>query len=121
MAAYEQAIQAAFREVSDALAATDTLRREEAAQRALVQSSAETLRLSEARYRSGADDYLRYLDAQRNDFASRMVLVQVETQRQISLATLFRALGGGWHGEAPAPLHSRIGGGDAAASDVAQP
>ena len=100
--AYEQIIQIAFREVSDALAATDTLRREEAAQRALVQSSAETLRLSEARYRSGADDYLRYLDAQRNDFASRMALVQVETQRQIALATLFRTLGGGWRSEAPA-------------------
>lgn len=120
VAAYEQAIQAAFREVSDALAAIDTLRREEAAQRTLVESSAETLRLSEARYSSGADDYLRYLDAQRNDFASRMALVQVETQRQVALATLFRTLGGGWHSETPTSLHSRVGG-DAAASDVAQP
>lgn len=120
VAAYEQAIQIAFREVSDALAATDTLRREEAAQRALVQSSAETLRLSEARYRSGADDYLRYLDAQRNDFANRMSLVQVETQRQIALTTLFRTLGGGWRGEGPTPLHSRVGS-DAAASGDARP
>lgn len=109
LATYEQAVQAAFREVSDALAAIDTLRREEAAQRALVQSGAKALRLSEARYRSGADDYLRYLDAQRNDFASRMALAQVETQRQIALATLFRTLGGGWRGAVPAQLHSRVG------------
>lgn len=117
VAAYEQAVQAAFREVSDALAAIDTLRREEAAQRALVQSGAKALRLSEARYRSGADDYLRYLDAQRNDFASRMALVQVETQRQIALATLFRTLGGGWRGEGPTPLHSRVGIDASAAGD----
>ncbi len=96
VAAYEQTIQTAFREVADALAATDTLRREEAAQQALAQSSAETLRLSEARYHSGADDHLRYLDAQRRDFASQMALVQVQTQRQMTLATLFRSLGGGW-------------------------
>ncbi|ART57309.1 multidrug transporter (plasmid) [Acidovorax carolinensis] len=100
VAAYEHAVQTAFREVSDALAATDTLRREEAAQQALARSSAATLRLSEARYRSGADDHLRYLDAQRGDFASRMALVQVQTQRQIALATLFRTLGGGWQAEA---------------------
>ncbi|MDX3894960.1 efflux transporter outer membrane subunit [Pusillimonas sp.] len=96
VAAYEQTIQTAFREVADALAATDTLRREEAVQQALAQSSAETLRLAEARYSSGADDHLRYLDAQRNDFANQMALVQVQTQRQMALATLFRSLGGGW-------------------------
>lgn len=99
IAAYEQTIQTAFRDVSDALAATDTLRREEAAQQALAQSSAATLRLSEERYRSGADDHLRYLDAQRNDFASQIALVQVQTQRQIALAALFRSLGGGWRSE----------------------
>ncbi len=48
VAAYEQTIQTAFREVADALAATDTLRREEAAHRALAESSRETLRLAEA-------------------------------------------------------------------------
>lgn len=107
VAAYERTIQTAFREVSDALAATDTLRREEAAQRALALTSAETLRLSEARYRSGADDHLRYLDAQRSDFARRMELVQVGTERQIALATLFRALGGGWRGGAGVQVNAR--------------
>lgn len=96
VAAYEDTIQQAFREVSDALAATDTLRREEAAQQALAESSAATLRLAQARYASGVDDHLRYLDAQRGDFSARMALVQVRTQRQVALATLFRALGGGW-------------------------
>ncbi|MGE4405066.1 efflux transporter outer membrane subunit [Pseudomonas sp.] len=118
VAAYEQTIQAAFREVSDALAATDTLRREEMAQQALAQSTHRALRLSEERYRSGADDYLRYLDAQRSDFASQMALVQIETQRQIALATLFRAMGGGWRGEASAQAGAN-GGADAIFPNIA--
>jgi multidrug efflux system outer membrane protein len=96
VAVYEQAIQTAFRDVSDALAATDTLKREEAAQAALSRSSFEALRLSEQRYKSGTDDYLHYLDAQRNDLANQMAMIQIRTERQVALAGLYRALGGGW-------------------------
>lgn len=96
VAAYEQSIQTAFREVSDALAATDTLLREEQAQRGLAQSGREAERLSELRYRGGVDGHLRYLDAQRSAFSSQITLIEVSTQRQIALATLFRTLGGGW-------------------------
>lgn len=96
VARYEGTIQTAFREVADALAATDTLRREEAARLALVRSSQEALRLAEARYRSGVDSHLRYLEAQRSAYASQLAYIETCTQRQIALATLFRALGGGW-------------------------
>ena len=96
IAAYERAIQEAFRDVSDALVAVDTLRKEELALTALAGTSTESMHLAEARYRSGADGFSRYLDAQRNDLANQSALVQVGTERQIALATLFRALGGGW-------------------------
>ena len=96
VADYEKAIQTAFREVSDALAATDTLRREEAARRTLAAASSEALRLAEARWRAGVDSHLRYLDAQRSDFANQALLIEIRTQRQIALATLFKTLGGGW-------------------------
>lgn len=94
--AYEQTIQQAFSEVADALVANDTLRREEVAQRALVGSSSEALRLSESRYHAGVDDHLRYLEAQRNEFSAQTGLVNVEVQRQLALVSLFRSLGGGW-------------------------
>lgn len=100
VAGYEKAIQTAFREVSDALASTDTLRREEVSRRALADASAQALRLSEARYRSGVDDHLRYLESQRRDFANQTALIDVATQRQVALADLFRALGGGWRADA---------------------
>lgn len=96
VADYEGTIQTAFREVADALAATDTLRREEAARRALADSSRAAETLAEARYRGGVDDHLRYLDAQRSSFNDQTGLIQISTDRQLALADLFRALGGGW-------------------------
>ncbi|WP_029978410.1 efflux transporter outer membrane subunit [Pseudomonas sp. PH1b] len=96
VAAYEGTIQVAFREVADALAATDTLRREEAARRALAGTSSTTLKLAKARYEGGIDSHLRYLDAQRSSFVNESALIEIGTQRQIALVDLFRSLGGGW-------------------------
>ena len=96
VAKYEATIQTAFREVSDALVATDTLRREERARAALAKSSEAAMRLSEARYRAGLDSHLRYLDAQRSSYANEVALIEVRTQRQVARVTLFRALGGAW-------------------------
>ena len=96
VAKYEATIQTAFREVSDALVATDTLRREEAARAALAASSEAALTLSEARYRAGLDSHLRYLDAQRSSYANEIALIEAQTQRQTALVSLFRVLGGAW-------------------------
>ncbi|PZW82367.1 multidrug efflux system outer membrane protein [Pseudomonas sp. 2848] len=96
VAAYEGTIQSAFREVADALAATDTLRREEAARRALADTSRATVALAKARYEGGVDNHLRYLDAQRSGYVNEAAFIQASTQRQLALVDLFRALGGGW-------------------------
>ncbi|MCW5461668.1 TolC family protein, partial [Pseudomonas aeruginosa] len=106
LAAYEGAIQGAFREVADALAASDTLRREEKALRALADTSNEALKLARARYESGVDSHLRYLDAQRRSFFDESAFIDGSTQRQIALVDLFRALGGGW-GQARVALAQR--------------
>lgn len=95
IAHYEHTIQIAFREVSDALVAKATLQREEQALRARLDAGQHTLRLAEARYRAGVDDHLRYLDAQRNDYANQAELISAQGQRQIAQVSLFRALGGG--------------------------
>ncbi len=84
------------RRASRTLAATDTLRREEQARRALANTSNESLKLAKARYEGGIDSHLRYLDAQRNNFANETAFIEVSTQRQIALVDLFRSLGGGW-------------------------
>lgn len=101
VAAYEGTIQTAFREVADALSATDTLRREETARRNLANTSSATLKLAKARYEGGVDSHLRYLDAQRSHFTNESDYIETSTRRQIALVDLFRSLGGGWSNGTP--------------------
>lgn len=89
LSAYEQSTQVAFREVADVLASTDTLRPEEVARRALTESSQGAFRLSEARRLTDLDDHLGDLDAQRNVFANESTHIETDTERKISLSTLF--------------------------------
>jgi multidrug efflux system outer membrane protein len=53
LAQYERTIQGAFREVADALAKQGTLGDQIEAQQSLLEASAKTYRLSNARYEKG--------------------------------------------------------------------
>lgn len=95
IAQYERAIQAAFREVADELAARRTLDDQLAAQRALVAAAQQTYDLSYARYRAGLDSFLTVLDAQRSLFTAQQNEIVIDRQRHTNLANLYKALGGG--------------------------
>ena len=95
VAAYEKAIQAAFREVNDALTLEDTLDEERSAQAALVQSLADTYELAQARWEAGLDSYLNVLVAERSLYAARQGLVSLRLADEVNQITLFKALGGG--------------------------
>ncbi|MFC3608326.1 efflux transporter outer membrane subunit [Stutzerimonas tarimensis] len=104
IARYEQAIQVAFREVSDGLAARVTYARQVQAQRALVETSQDYYRLAERRYRTGVDSYLLLLDAQRQLFDAQQQLILDQLAQLSSEVELFKALGGGWYAEADPAL-----------------
>jgi multidrug efflux system outer membrane protein len=95
IAQYEKALQTAFREVDDALAARGTLDDQLAAQRALLDDSSEEYRLAEMRFRNGVDSFLPVLDAQRGLYTAQQAVVSLELQRLQNMATLYKALGGG--------------------------
>lgn len=95
VAQYEKAIQAAFKEVADALAVQGTVNRRIAAQQSLVNAVAETYRLSNARYTKGIDSYLGVLDAQRSLYASQQGLIALHLAGVANQVTLYRVLGGG--------------------------
>ncbi|KAB7770198.1 efflux transporter outer membrane subunit [Xanthomonas maliensis] len=99
VARYEKAIQTAFREVSDALVARDTLRRQLQAQQALVVASADSYSLSQARFERGVDSYLQVLDAQRTLYSAQQNLINTQLSRMTNLVTFYRAMGGGWQAE----------------------
>lgn len=95
VAQYEKAIQTAFREVADALAQQGTIDEQVAAQKSLTGATAETFRLSQARYQTGIDSYLSVLDAQRSLYAAQQNLITARLVRLSNQVTLYRVLGGG--------------------------
>ncbi|CAK7192168.1 Toluene efflux pump outer membrane protein TtgC [Commensalibacter sp. Nvir] len=93
---YQSVIQSAFKEVSDALAARNTLKSKWAADVANMNASQTDYRLSFARFRNGIDSYLSTLIAQRTLLTAQVSVIQSHLQYVQSLSTLYRTLGGGW-------------------------
>ena len=71
VAEYEYAIQTAFREVADALAVEGTVADQLKASEDMAAATAESYRLAQERYQSGADSYLSVLDSQRSNFSAQ--------------------------------------------------
>jgi multidrug efflux system outer membrane protein len=106
IATYEKAIQTAFREVADGLAARGTFDDQVASLERFTETARRQLELSLMRYKAGVDPYLNVLIAQTNYYAAQQILVTVRLSRLTSLVDLYRALGGGWiqrTGEEPRP------------------
>lgn len=95
VASYEGAIQAAFRDVADALARRGTIDAKLAAQQSLAGNAAKAARLSQSRFTAGIASYLEPLDAQRTAYAAQQALVSARAERAINMVTLYRVLGGG--------------------------
>ncbi len=91
---YERAIQTAFREVADTLAALGTIDERIAAHRSLVEAASETYRLSTIRYRDGIDSYLGVLDAQRSLYAAQQGMVWLRLSEFGHRIRLWVVLGG---------------------------
>lgn len=101
VAQYEKAIQSAFREVADALAAKGTIEEQLAAQQSLTEAVEATYRLSGQRYEKGIDSYLGVLDAQRSLYAAQQGLISVRLARLAARVNLYAVLGGGGDEDAP--------------------
>jgi NodT family efflux transporter outer membrane factor (OMF) lipoprotein len=93
---YEQAVQTAFREVSDALVGFSKTSEQLEQQHLLVNALRESNRLSLIRYQGGLDSYLQVLDAERNLFQGELVEAQLRRDVLLTVVELYRALGGGW-------------------------
>lgn len=93
---YQQTIQQAFRQVSDALVAYTQDQDFRKQQDSLTKSAQDASRLSDLRYRGGAASYLEVLDANTRYYAAELTLAQAELNEMLDYVELYRALGGGW-------------------------
>lgn len=93
LAGYERAIQAAFRDVADALARRGTITEQLRANRAFVDAAEDAYGLADLRYRGGVDSFLASLDAQRATYQARRTLLASELVEASNRVALYRALG----------------------------
>jgi len=96
LTSYKEAIQYAFRDVSDALIGYQKFHEVRVAQEQTVADLAESVRISIMRYRGGTTTYLEVLDGQRSLFEAEITLAQARGAEYQSLVQLYKALGGGW-------------------------
>lgn len=93
---YQQTIQTAFREVSDALVQYRKVKEIRTQQELLVTTLQDRSRLAYLRYQGGVDSLLNALDADRDLFNAELSLAQTRRNELLSLVQLYKALGGGW-------------------------
>jgi multidrug efflux system outer membrane protein len=93
---YQQTIQQAFRQVSDALSALTKYRESREHQQLLTDAAEDAARLSDRRYLGGATSYLEVLTSQTNYFSAQLNLARAELEERLSLVQVYNALGGGW-------------------------
>src|SRR6202008_511996 len=93
---YQQTIQGAFRDVSNALIAYRKNREFRIQQQHLVDSAQDAARLSEIRFKAGTTDYLEVLTKETNSCSASLALAQAQGNELNALVQLYQALGGGW-------------------------
>jgi len=92
-------VQTAFQEVRDALIVYTTSKDRYEAIKRQTKALQDTLKLSMVRYQEGSALLLEVLDAQRALLDAELGLTQAKRDTLNAVATLFKAMGGGW--EAP--------------------
>jgi outer membrane protein, multidrug efflux system len=101
LAVYQQAVQSAFREVSDSLIAYQRSQEYRAKQEENTQAHRDATETANVRYEGGVTSYLEVLYNEQELFTSELALAQARFNELVSVVQLYRALGGGWQPQSP--------------------
>ena len=94
--AYQQTVQNALEQVSNALIAYQKDRDFRGQQELLTQAAQRSDQLSLVLYHHGGASYLQVLTNETNYFSAELNLVQAQLNERLALVQLYQALGGGW-------------------------
>ncbi|MBL9204985.1 MAG: efflux transporter outer membrane subunit, partial [Opitutaceae bacterium] len=96
VAAYQQTVQSAFRDVSNALNDYERTREFRGRQEERTEAHRSASELAAFRYEGGVTSYLEVLYNEQELFSSELALARARLDELLSVVTLYRALGGGW-------------------------
>jgi len=101
VAAYEGTVLRALEETENAFAVYGAQRQRLSSLIEQAAASREAAELARVRYREGAVDFLRLLDAERTLLQAEDALAGGETDLNTSVVLIYKALGGGWEAAVP--------------------
>ncbi len=104
IAQYQQAIQTAFKDVSNALAARGTFDQQILAEEHLVDAANMAYQLSLQLFRQGVANFLSVLESQVTLYQAQQTLIAIRLARLQNLVALYTALGGGWNAQTVRPV-----------------
>jgi len=93
---YQQTIQGAFRDVSDALIAYQQNQEFRSQQELLARAAEDAAQISGKRYEAGTTNYLEVLTNETNYLSADLGLAQARLNELLALVQIYKALGGGW-------------------------
>src|SRR5713101_6681124 len=93
---YQQTVQSALGQVSDALIASQKNREFREQQDLLTQAAQRSDQFSQVLYKHDGASYLQVLTNETNYFSAELNLVQAQLSERLALVQLYQALGGGW-------------------------
>lgn len=96
VAQYQQAVQGAFRDVSDSLIAYQRTREFREKQEERTQAHREATDMANVRYEGGVTSFLEVLYNEQELFGAEVGLAQARRNELLSVIQLYRSLGGGW-------------------------
>ncbi len=94
---YQKTVLSAFAEVDNSLATLRLNKQAYEAYKTALDAATKAYKLTEARYYDGYTNYLELLIQQDNLFAAEFNESSSQTQQNIAVVNLFKALGGGWN------------------------
>jgi NodT family efflux transporter outer membrane factor (OMF) lipoprotein len=96
---YRKTVLTSFQEVEDALAAVKGAEARRKALETALTESRKSYQLSRQQYDAGAVDFQTLLDSQRSLFSAQDAYAQSRLEMLLAAVDLYKALGGGWHGQ----------------------
>jgi multidrug efflux system outer membrane protein len=93
---YQQTVQDALEQVSNALVAYQKDRDFRGQQDLLTQATQRSDQLSVVLYKQGGASYLQVLTSETNYYSAELNLVQAQLNERLALVQVYEALGGGW-------------------------
>lgn len=94
---YQQVIQTAFKEVSNALSNRQGYAKQYSAYRDYYSALKSEYELSKAKLSVGSDSLYDMLDAAQDYHSAKIQLVDIRLEQLSNQITLYKVLGGGWH------------------------